>query len=256
LETLADRQPPAWRLALKSSSWRVTRWLIGAVAALTAVSLVAVPASANPHFMGELKSSPPLSPPFITSPAFYDISSHPQTVEFTTKVENLTDHVVTVTVVAGVHHILTYYGQNVADGQPGQPGITFKGSDANNHAFTEENYGTPFKMTITVQPKGASPQMVTFKTVMTTCGYFQFDIGKHDHGIHQNLAAGYARVLGCNTSSGGGTGGNGGAGGATGGVSAASAGLPLANTGEPIASGLLGLFMLVLGGLGLRFRRQ
>jgi hypothetical protein len=266
LETLGESTSvhhiPARRLAVKPSSWRETflRIMMAGLVALFAAQWLAIPASANSHFMGVLKSSPPLSPPFITSPGSYDISAHPATVVFTTRVENLTNHVVTVTVDVGVHHILTYYGLNVADGQPGKPGITFKGSDAPN--LTEEKYGTPYKMTFTVQPKGAAAQMVTFNTAMTTCGYFQFDIGKHEQGIHENLAAGYARVLGCKTSPPPpppppppGTGGTGGVSG-SGGVGAATAGLPLANTGLPVAGGLIGIFLSLIGALGLRIRRS
>jgi hypothetical protein len=217
--------------------------------ALLGAQFVALPASANDNFMGELKASRPLSPPFINSPASYDISSHPATVVFTTKVENLTDHVVTVTVSAGAHHVLTYYGRNVADGEPGKPGITFKRGDPPN--TTQVIYGTPTLMTLTVQPKGAPPQLVTFSTVMTMCGYFQFDIGKHfKNGTHVNLSGGFARVLGCSHS----TGGGGGTGG-SGGVLASTAGLPLAKTGLPVVGGLAGIVMALIGALGLRIRR-
>jgi hypothetical protein len=225
----------------------LARWLLAGVAALLIVPWLVAPVSADGDFLGVLTSSPPLSPPFINSPASYDISSRPVTVVFTTRVENLTDHVVSVTVDVGVHHLLTYYGRNVADGEPGKPGITFKGTDPPN--LTEETYGTPFKMQLTVQPKGAAPQLVTFRTVMTGCGYFQFDIGKHVNGIHDNLAAGYARVLGCKTSTGG-----------TGGVGGSSATSPhgevLAATGIPVAGGLLGALMVLIGGLGMRIRRR
>jgi hypothetical protein len=224
------------------------------VASLFAVPWLVVPTSASSDFLGVLKATRPISPPFISSPGSYDISSGPATIVFTTKVENLTNHVVTVTVDINVHHVVTYFGKNVADGQPGQPGITFKPGDAEN--TTQLTYGTPFVRKLTVQPKGAPPQVVTFSTMMTTCGYFQFDIGKHlEGGTHDTLASGFARVLGCTPSGGtGGTGGTGGSGG-TGGVLAASAGIPLANTGTPLASGLLGMLLILIGGLGLRFRR-
>jgi hypothetical protein len=226
------------------------RWLLAGVAALLVVPLMVVPASANSHFMGVLKGSPPLSPPFVSSPASSDISSHPVTVVFTSKVENLTNHVVTVTVDIGVKHILTYYGRNVADGEPGKPGITFK-SLAQVQNTTQVTYGTPFQRVLVVAPKGAPPQLVTFSTVMTMCGYFQFDIGKHfKNGSHENLSTGFARVLGCKHSGGGG-------GGGTGGVSGSTAnGLVLAATGFPAAGGLLGALMVLIGGLGMRIRRR
>jgi hypothetical protein len=223
--------------------------MMSALVALFAAQWMAVPASADNDFLGVLKGSHPMSPPFINSPASYDISSHPVTVVFTSQVENLTDHVVTVNVDINVHHVLTYYGRNVADGQPGKAGITFKPGDAPN--TTQKVYGTPFTMRLTVQPKGSAPQLVTFRTMMKECGYFQFDIGKHfKHGRHDNLSTGFARILGC-TSHSGGTGGGG-----TGGVLAATAGIPLANTGVPVGAGLLGAIMAVIGGLGLRIGRQ
>ena len=237
----------------------LTRWLLAGAAALLTVPWMVAPVSANGNFMGVLKATPPMSPPFTQSPASYNISSGPVTAVFTTKVENLTNHVVSVMVDINVHHVTTYYGQNVADGQPGKTGITFKAGDAPN--TVQVTYGTPFKRLLTVQPKGAAPQLVTFSTVMTVCGYFQFDIGKHlKGGGHENLSTGFARVLGCTHSGGGGGGGTGGAGGGTGGtggVSGSSAsGQVLAATGVQVAGGLIGAFMVLIGGLGMRIRRR
>jgi hypothetical protein len=204
--------------------------------------------------MGVLKGSKPLSPPFVYSPASVDISSGPATVVFTSMVENKTDHVVTVTLDINVNHILTYYGRDVRDGEPGKPGITFKKGDAPN--TKQVTYGTPFQRTITVQPKGAAPLMLSFSTVMRECGYFQFDIGKHfANHTHNTLSSGVARILGCKSQGGGGGGGTGGGG--TGGVSGSSAtGLVLANTGIPVAGGLVGIIMALIGGLGLRIRQR
>jgi hypothetical protein len=224
--------------------------MVGGLVALFGAQWIAVPAAASNDFLGVLKGSDPMSPPFINSPASYDISSSPATVVFTTQVENLTNHVVTVTVDINVHHILTYYGRNVADGEPGKPGITFKPGAADN--TTQVTYGTPFQQQLTVQPKGAAPQLVTFSTVVTTCGYFQFDIGKHFEGGGANLSSGFARVLGCTHTGGGGGGGTG----AGGGVLAASASVPLANTGLPVAGGLAGIIMALIGAIGLRIRRR
>jgi hypothetical protein len=256
------RPPAASRFGVKV--WRkwFNRSVMAGLVALFGAQWMAVPAAASNHFLGVLKGSDPMSPPFIMSPASYDISSQPVTAVFTTQVENLTNHVVTVTVDINVHHVTAYYGQNVADGQPGKPGITFKAGDAPN--TTQVTYGTPFQRQLTVQPKGAAPQLVTFSTVMTTCGYFQFDIGKHlKGGGHENLSTGFARILGCTHSGGGGGGGGGGVGGTTGGgtggtggVLASTAGLPLANTGLPVAGGLAGIVMTLIGALGLRIRRQ
>jgi hypothetical protein len=91
---------------------------------------------------------------------------------------------------------------------------------------------------------------------MTACGFFQFDIGKHlGNHQHDNLSSGFARVLGCTTTTGGG-GGGGGTGG-TGGVSGSTAtGQVLAATGVPAAGGLIGALMVLIGGLGMRIRRR
>lgn len=215
--------------------------------ALLIVPWMVAPVSADGDFMGVLKATPPMSPPFTNSPLTTNINSGPVTVVFTTSVENLTDHVVSVLVDINVHHVMTYYGQNVADGQPGKPGITFKAGDVPN--TTQKTYGTPFQRLLTVQPKGAPAQIVSFSTVMTMPGFFQFDIGKHfANGQHENLSTGFARVLSVKTTTGG-----------TGGVSGSSAagnGEVLAATGIPAAGGLLGGLMILIGGLGMRIRRS
>ena len=214
---------------------RLTRFLLGGLAAFLVVPLMGAPAMADADFLGVLTATQPLSPPFTNSPGAYNISSGPATVVFTTMVENLTNHVVTVDVDLNVHQVMTYYGRNVVDGEPGKTGITFQPGDAPN--TTQVVYGTPFERTLVVLPKGTPPQLVTFSTVMTTCGYFQFDIGKHlAQGAHDNLSSGFARVLGCST-------------GGTGGVSAANAGLPLAVTGTPVGTGLLGVALILIGGV-------
>ena len=95
------------------------RWLIAGGLALLVVPLMVAPVSAATIFLGVLTGTPPLSPPFVSSPHYYNISSGPVTVVFTTQVENLTNHKVSVMVDINVNRVMTYYGQNVADGQPG-----------------------------------------------------------------------------------------------------------------------------------------
>jgi len=141
---------------------RAGRWLMAGVAALFGASWMALPVSADNDFLGVLKGSPPLSPPFVNSPSAINISSGLATVVFTSMVENKTDHVVTVTVELNVHHVMKYYGRDVSDGEPGKPGITFKPGDAPN--TRQKTYGTPFERTITVQPKGSAPLAVSFST--------------------------------------------------------------------------------------------
>lgn len=221
------------------------RWVMAVGLALLVMPWMVAPVAADTVFLGVLTGTPPLSPPFVNSPHYYNISSGPVTVVFTTKVENLTNRRVSVMVDINVNHVMTYYGQNVADGQPGKAGITFKPGDVSN--TRQVTYGTPFQRLLTVAPKGAPPQLVTFSTVMRQCGYFQFDIGKHmSNGRHDNLSAGFARVLGCKTGTGG-----------TGGVSAASAnGEVLADTGFPAAGVPVGALMVLIGGVGMWIRRR
>jgi hypothetical protein len=228
---------------------RLTRFVLAGVGALLIGPWAVASVSAG-ELPAELKGTPPMSPPFINSPGSYDISSGPVTVVFTTQVENLTSHVVSETIDINVHRIMTYYGQDVSDGQPGKPGITFKPGDAPN--TTQVVYGTPFQRTLTVEPKGSAPQPVTFSTVMTQCGYYQFDIGQHmSNHQHENLSTGFARILGCKTTGGGG--GGGGTGG-VGGAGSGGQGEVLAATGLPVGGGVVGALMMLIGGLGLRLR--
>src|SRR5260370_20055685 len=95
--------------------------VIGAIAGVT-------PGGAT-VFLGILSGSKPASPPFVVSPNSMTIGPGGAKVAFAIKVTNLTTSPQTVTLTFGVHHVLTYYGLNVMDGQPGQPGITFKPGD-------------------------------------------------------------------------------------------------------------------------------
>jgi hypothetical protein len=78
-------------------------------------------------------------------------------------------------------------------------------------------------------------------------------MGSHQH---ENLSTGFARILGCKTTSGGGTGGTGGTGGVSGATATSPHGEVLAATGFPVGSGLVGALMVLIGGLGLRIRRH
>ena len=93
----------------------------------------AVIAAGNPDFEGILSAAPPTG--FMSSPASYDISGGPVTVDFNVAVKNLTGQAHTVALNFSAHHILTYNGTNVADGQPGQAGITFNGPDGTTQAL-------------------------------------------------------------------------------------------------------------------------
>ena len=84
-------------------------------------------AGGNPDFEGILSAAQPTG--FMSSPDAYDISGGPVTVDFDVVVTNKTNTLQTVALNFSAHHILTYNGVDVSDGQPGQPGITFTGPD-------------------------------------------------------------------------------------------------------------------------------
>src|SRR5437762_3658510 len=69
--------PGRVRLDRLSLQGLFSRLLMAGVAVFFVTPWMVVPTSANDDFMGVLKGSPPLSPPFINTPASYDISSNP-----------------------------------------------------------------------------------------------------------------------------------------------------------------------------------
>ena len=91
------------------------------------LSLGVGPASANeygnPDYLGIVKASPPQG--FPVSPAFLDLSTGPASVNFSVPATNLTTSDQATPIELSLHRILTFRGQDVSDGQPGQPGISF-----------------------------------------------------------------------------------------------------------------------------------
>jgi hypothetical protein len=216
-------------------------------------------AGGNPHFDGILSASVPTG--FLISPQAFDVSHGPATINFSTQDKNLTDKTRSVALKFSVEHILTVNGVNVADGQPGQPGITFTGPQGTTQALMP---GTqPFTAVWTADQQ----QTLTRTFSLATCGYFQMDIWAGDHPAdarhRDTLASGFIRALGCSqtatptptptaSSSGGG-----------GAVLAASTGaLSTPGTGASLLSPglLLGIALFILGvGLlltGTRNRRM
>jgi hypothetical protein len=173
---------------------RLARRLALLVAVVGAVTIAVVPADAS-VFLGILSAGKPASPPFVFSPSYMTIGSTGAPITFTISVKNLTSVPQTVTLNFNVHHILTYYGLNVADGQPGQAGITFVKGDAPN--TTQQLIGTPQLVTVTFPPAGEGPTTLTFQQTVKICGYFQVDVGQHFNHTHANLSSGFTRVLGC-----------------------------------------------------------
>ncbi len=168
-------------------------------AAIIALSAIPVPVAAggNPTFLGILDASPPTG--FQVSPTAYDVADGPALVDFDVVVKNLTDQTQTVAFTFSLHHILTYNGVDVSDGQPGQPGIAFPGPQGTTQATM------PGSQAFSVTWTPNETQTLLHEYSVDTCGYFQIDIGTHT--AHQypgqkqknraSLASGFIRVLGC-----------------------------------------------------------
>ncbi|MDQ6877165.1 MAG: hypothetical protein M3082_05605 [Candidatus Dormibacteraeota bacterium] len=172
----------------------MARTLAVLVTVMGAMTTALAPADAS-VFLGILSAGKPASPAFVFSPDFMTMRPSGATITFTINVKNLTSEPQTVTLKFNVHHILTYYGLNVADGQPGQPGITFKPGDAPN--TTQQLVGTPQLVTVSFPPAAAGPKTLTFQQTVNVPGYFQVDVGQHKTATQPqaNLSAGFTRVL-------------------------------------------------------------
>jgi hypothetical protein len=170
---------------------------VGVGALLLALGLFASPAAAggNPTFEGILDAAPPGG--FTASPAAYNISHGPAMVDFDVVTTNLTTQTQSVALTFSVHHILTYKDINVADGQPGQPGLTFTGPQGTTQALM------PGSTTSTETWGAAQKKTLLHEFVMNSCGYFQIDIWapvRHPQPGQEHratLASGFVRVLGC-----------------------------------------------------------
>jgi hypothetical protein len=153
----------------------------------------AVMAAGNPDFEGIVSAAAPTG--FMSSPASYDISGGAVTIDFNVATKNLTGQAHTVGLNFSAHHILTYNGANVADGQPGQPGITFNGPTGTTQALIP---GTQ-SFSETWAPNAS--QTISLTYAFDTCGYFQLDVWAPWKGVpgrdRATLASGFIRVLGC-----------------------------------------------------------
>src|SRR5580692_11503558 len=89
-----------------------TLTLVGAL-----VTSQAADAAGNPNFEGIVSAAPPTG--FVSSPATYNLSNGSVTVDFNVVARNLTQSTQKVGLHFSADHILTYNGENVADGQPG-----------------------------------------------------------------------------------------------------------------------------------------
>jgi LPXTG-motif cell wall-anchored protein len=155
-------------------------------------------AAGNPHFEAILSAEPPTG--FMSSPTAYDISGGPVTVNFVVVASNLTDQAHTVALHFSADHILTDNGANVADGQPGQPGIAFSGPQGTTQAVIA---GTQ-SFTRTWDANGTETLALAY--TFDSCGYFQLDVwapwkGGEGSRNRATLASGFVRILGCDAAS-------------------------------------------------------
>ena len=104
-----------------------------AVLGLAVLTSQGVVARGNPSFEGIISAASPTG--FMSSPNAYDTSGGSVTVDFDVATTNLTTQTHTIALNFSAHHILTYNGVNVSDGQPGQPGITFSGPAGTTQAL-------------------------------------------------------------------------------------------------------------------------
>jgi hypothetical protein len=166
-------------------------------AGLFAFSLAASPvlAKGNPNFDGILAASSPTG--FPTSPVSMDVSSGPVTLHFDTLVTNLTTSHQNLAFNFSVDHIVTFNGANVADGQPGKPGIAFNGPAG---TVQKEIAGRQsFTLSLNASEKN---QPLDLTRTMSACGYYQLDVWAIETSPNaprhrETLASGFIRVLGC-----------------------------------------------------------
>ena len=272
-------------MAVMNGKWKFARPAGGLVAGIGAILIalgsLAVPVAAggNPDFGGILAASPPTG--FLVSPNAYDVSHGAVFVDFDVVAKNLTTQSQTVALNFSLYHILTYNGVNVADGQPGQAGITFSGPAGTTQALM------PGTQAFTVTWSAKQSQTLMHEYSVDSCGYFQIDIWAPvahpatGQRHREYLASGFIRVLGCTsvvspspsptgssptttpsptgsvlpTSTSSPTSGGGGLGAATSSASPTPAGAVLAastpgtGAGDPAGGIGIGILLLAIGGL-------
>jgi LPXTG-motif cell wall-anchored protein len=171
--------------------------LVGLAGTLTLVGALitsqAADAAGNPNFEGILSAAPPSG--FVSSPAAYTLSNGAATVDFDVVVRNLTAAEQTVALHFSADHILTDNGANVADGQPGQAGITFSGPTGTTQALVagSQSFSETWESNAT--------RTISLTYTFNACGYYQVDLWAPYNGNegrdHATLASGFVRILGC-----------------------------------------------------------
>jgi hypothetical protein len=165
-----------------------TLTLVGAL-----ITSQAADAAGNPHFEGILSAAAPTG--FVSSPAAYTLSNGSATVDFNVVAKNLTGTQQKVALHFSADHILTDNGANVADGQPGQPGITFSGPTGTTQALVAGS------QSFTETWKANATQTISLAYTFNACGYYQLDLWAPYKGNagrdRATLASGFVRILGC-----------------------------------------------------------
>jgi hypothetical protein len=163
---------------------------------LVILSLGVGPASANeygnPNYLGIVKAEPPQG--FPVSPAFVDVTNGSASITFSVQATNLTSTDQSTPIQLSLHHILTFRGQDVSDGQPGQPGISFPAGNVN--LVTEALYGARPTSNLNVPASGQGT--VSFTESIAACGYYEIDFST-PQAPYTYLAVGFTRILGCNS---------------------------------------------------------
>jgi hypothetical protein len=240
----------------------------------------------NSNYLGILSSTAPSG--YKPSPTWYDLSAGQNVVNFQFTVTNKTAEQQSMSLQLNFNHIITYKGQNVSDGQPGVTNGAVVDGQFDETQSTQTQDAAPTFMAFTIAPNATETVHMSRTLGAGSCGYYQADVAKAGMMGQKGLVGFEVRVLGCTASTGsgpspsptpsGGTGGGGGGtspsptptggtgaggggtspSGGTGGVAGATAtsGIGLANTGLPVLTGLAGLFLIALGGFGLRRRRK
>ena len=170
---------------------------IGAASIAFGAFATSAAAGGNPNFEGILSAAAPTG--FMSSPLAYDVSGGPVAVDFDVAVTNLTAASQSVGLNFSADHILTYNGADVADGQPGQPGITFTGPSGTTQV------AMPGTQSFTTTWSGDQVVNLALQYNLDSCGYYQLDIwapasgGSDSSGQRDRatLASGFIRVLGC-----------------------------------------------------------
>ena len=166
-----------------------TLTLVGAL-----VTSQAADAAGNPNFEGIVSAAPPTG--FVSSPATYNLSNGSVTVDFNVVARNLTQSTQKVGLHFSADHILTYNGENVADGQPGQAGIAFSGPEGTTQAIDRRG-AVVHRDLGRKRDRDHLAQLHVRRVRLLPAGPLGSMEGQRGSRTHATLASGFVRVLGC-----------------------------------------------------------